>query len=78
MTKDNGQLTDNDYTTKEEIAYRQLQELTAVIQKGNETMRKPCLPTASIRKYKKCWNDLLRTVERITGEKIDFGYYYFS
>lgn len=64
--------------TKEEIAYKQIQELKAVIREGNEKMKKPDLPSRSIPNSKRCWSKLLRTVERVTGEKIDFNYYYFG
>ena len=64
--------------TKEEIAYEQIQELKAVIREGNKKMKKPDLPSRSIPNSKRCWSKLLRTVERVTGEKIDFNYYYFG
>ena len=34
--------------TKEEIAYKQIQELKAVIREGNEKMKKTDLPSRSI------------------------------
>lgn len=62
---------------QESKAEKNIRELKELIQEGNRETDKPCLPSKSAALYEEYYNKLLRKVEEITGEKIDFCYYSF-
>jgi hypothetical protein len=62
---------------QESKAEKNIRELKELIQEGNRETDKLHLPSKSAALYEEYYNKLLRKVEEITGEKIDFCYYSF-
>lgn len=56
---------------------QKIHELRQLIIEGNIETNEEMLPSKSKELYRYYWDQLIKKVEEVTGEKIDFCYYYF-
>lgn len=56
---------------------QKINELRQLIIKGNKETDRPHLPSEGVELYEYYWKQLIKKVEEITEEKIDFCYYTF-
>lgn len=58
-------------------AEEKIRELKQLIREGNRRTNELRLPSESAALYEEYYNKLLRKIEKITGEKIEFNHYSF-